>query len=36
LCKPSGKLFATGCPVREVIEQIGFPNQAYELGINIK
>jgi hypothetical protein len=27
-----GKLFATGCPVREVIEQPDFPNQAYVLG----
>lgn len=28
----AGKLFATGCPVREVIEQSNFPTQAYELG----
>ncbi|MBU3182857.1 flavodoxin family protein [Clostridium psychrophilum] len=28
----AGKLFATGCPVREVIEQTNFPNQAYILG----
>lgn len=28
----AGKLFATGCPVREVIEQTNFPNKAYELG----
>jgi multimeric flavodoxin WrbA len=31
----AGKLFATGCPVREVIEQSDFPNQAYELGKSI-
>lgn len=31
----AGKLFATGCPVREVIEQTNFPNQAYELGKSI-
>jgi multimeric flavodoxin WrbA len=28
----AGKLFATGCPVREMIEQSNFPNKAYELG----
>ena len=28
----AGKLFATGCPVREMLEQTDFPNQAYELG----
>jgi multimeric flavodoxin WrbA len=32
----AGKLFATGCPVREVIEQTNFPNRAYELGKTIK
>lgn len=32
----AGKLFATGCPVREMIEQSNFPNQAYELGKSIK
>lgn len=32
----AGKLFATGCPVREVIEQTNFPNQAYELGKSIQ
>lgn len=31
----AGKLFATGCPIREVIEQTDFPNQAYELGKSI-
>lgn len=33
--KDAGKLFATGCPVREIIEQSDFPNQAYELGKSI-
>jgi multimeric flavodoxin WrbA len=28
----AGKILATGCPVREIIEQTNFPNQAYELG----
>lgn len=28
----AGKLFATGCPVRESIEQSDFPTQAYEMG----
>lgn len=32
----SGKLFATGCPVRDVIEQTNFPNQAYGLGKSIQ
>lgn len=32
----AGKLFATGCPVREVVEQTNFPNQAYELGKSIQ
>ena len=32
----AGKLFATGCPVREMLEQTDFPNQAYELGKSIK
>jgi multimeric flavodoxin WrbA len=32
----AGKLFATGCPVREVIEQSNFPNKAYKLGNSIK
>ena len=32
----AGKLFATGCPVREVIEQTNFPNQAYDLGKSIQ
>ncbi|WKV08470.1 MerR family transcriptional regulator [Thermoanaerobacterium sp. CMT5567-10] len=32
----AGKLFATGCPVREVIEQTNFPNKAYELGKSIQ
>jgi len=32
----AGKLFATGCPVREVIEQTNFPNQAYALGKSIQ
>lgn len=32
----AGKLFAIGCPVREVIEQTDFPNQAYELGKTIR
>lgn len=31
----AGKLFATGCPAREVIEQTNFPTQAYELGKSI-
>lgn len=31
----AGKLFATGCPVREVIEQSNFKAQAYELGKSI-
>jgi len=31
----AGKLFATGCPVREMIEQSNFPTQAYELGKSI-
>ena len=31
----AGKLFATGCPVREVLEQTNFPTQAYELGKSI-
>lgn len=31
----AGKLFATGCPVREMLEQTDFPNQAYELGKSI-
>lgn len=32
----AGKLFATGSPVREVLEQTDFPNKAYELGKSIK
>lgn len=32
----AGKFFATGCPIREVIEQTNFPNQAYELGKSIQ
>ena len=32
----AGKLFATGCPAREMIEQGSFPNQAYELGKSIQ
>lgn len=32
----AGKIFATGCPVREVIEQSGYPQQAYEMGKAIK
>ena len=32
----AGKLFATGCPVREMIEQSDFPTQAYELGKSIQ
>ncbi|MBU3156601.1 flavodoxin family protein [Clostridium estertheticum] len=32
----AGKLFATGCPVRELIEQTDFPNQAYVLGKSIQ
>ena len=32
----AGKLFATGCPAREVIEKTNFPNQAYELGKSIQ
>lgn len=32
----AGKLFATGCPVREVLEQTDFPNEAYELGKSIQ
>lgn len=31
----AGKLFATGCPTREVIEQSKFKAQAYELGKSI-
>jgi Multimeric flavodoxin WrbA len=31
----AGKLFATGCPIRELIEQSNFPAQAYELGKSI-
>lgn len=31
----AGKLFAIGCPVREVIEHSNFPAQAYELGKSI-
>jgi multimeric flavodoxin WrbA len=31
----AGKLFATGCPVREMIEQSNFPTQAYGLGKSI-
>ena len=33
--KDEGTLFATGCPVREVIEQTGYPEQAYKMGKNI-
>ncbi|MCB2354586.1 flavodoxin family protein [Clostridium estertheticum] len=32
----AGKLFATGCPVREVVEQTNFPNQAYVLGKSLQ
>lgn len=32
----AGTLYATGCPVKEVIEQTGFPQKAYEMGRNIK
>ena len=32
----AGTLFATGCPVREVIEQTNYPQQAYEMGKYIK
>lgn len=32
----TGKLFATGCPVREVIEKTDFPGKAYELGKSIQ
>ena len=32
----AGKLFATGCPIREMIEQSNFPTQAYELGKSIQ
>lgn len=28
----AGKLFATGCPVREAIEQTDYPQQAYKIG----
>lgn len=31
----AGRLFATGCPVREVLEQTNFLTQAYELGKSI-
>lgn len=34
--KDAGTLFATGCPIREVIEQSKYPKQAYEMGKNIK
>ncbi len=32
----TGKLFAIGCPVRGVIEQSDYPQQAYEMGKAIK
>lgn len=32
----AGKLFATGCPVREVIEQSEYPQKAYEMGKAIR
>lgn len=32
----AGTLYATGCPVREVMELTDFPQRAYELGRNIK
>jgi multimeric flavodoxin WrbA len=32
----AGTLYATGCPVREVMEQTDFPQKAYEMGRNIK
>jgi multimeric flavodoxin WrbA len=32
----AGKLFATGCPVREVIEQSEYPQRAYEMGKSIR
>jgi len=32
----AGTLFATGCPVRKVIEQTNYPQQAYEMGKAIK
>ena len=32
----AGSLFATGCPVREVLEQSEFPDMAYEMGKAIK
>lgn len=34
--KDAGTLFATGCPIREVIEQSKYPQQAYEMGKNIQ
>ena len=37
LCwKDVGKLFATGCPSREVIEQSGFPDMAFALGKELR
>ncbi|URZ00495.1 flavodoxin family protein [Clostridium felsineum] len=32
----AGKLFAIGCPSREIIENSEFPSKAYEFGKNIK
>jgi multimeric flavodoxin WrbA len=32
----AGKLFATSSPIREMLEQTDFPNQAYELGKSIQ
>lgn len=31
----AGKIMATGCPVREVLEQTDYPQQAYEMGKNL-
>jgi hypothetical protein len=28
----AGKLMASGCPAREVLEQTDYPRQAYEMG----
>jgi multimeric flavodoxin WrbA len=31
----AGKLLATGCPAREVLEQTDYPQQAFEMGKNL-
>lgn len=34
--KAAGKLLATGCPIRSMLEETDFPKRAYELGKSIK